>query len=49
MDIVEEGDGEVEEDDVEEENRFPDRKESTLLCEPTQSKCTWTFQKSNFV
>ena len=42
----EEEDDDVEEEDVEEENRSQDRKHT--LCEPAQSKCTWTFHVWKF-
>jgi hypothetical protein len=30
--------------------KMPDLNPAThVLCEPAQSKCTWTFQKSHFV
>ena len=44
----EEEDDDVEEDDAEEEDRSQDQ-EAHTLCEPAQSKCTWTCHKRHFV
>ena len=44
-DVEEEEDDDVEKDDVEVEDRSQDR--THTLCEPAQSKCTWTFHTSH--
>ena len=54
-DVKGEEDDDVENDDAEEEERMILRRRRTdpktalrVLCEPAQSKCTWTFHKSHF-
>ena len=48
MNVEEEEDDDVEEDDAEEEDRSQDR-EAHTLCEPAQTKCTWTCHQRHFV
>ena len=53
---VKEEEDDVENDDAEGEERMILRRRRTdpktalrVLCEPAQSKCTWTFHKSHFI